>query len=154
MSKTSRDILKEEMDRLVDDIINAYEQSGKKTSGQFEELLEVKEKSNGFELFGAAYLAGRPAGKMPPVEEIERWVKLKGLAPIEETATTSSLAWAIAKKIAREGTRDEASFPIYETILTPQRMDEIIEKVSSFHVQQFVNDITLAITSISQKYTK
>lgn len=147
-------ILKVEIDKVLDDIINAYEQSGKKTSGNFEEGLSAKHTGAKVELFGYAYLAGRPAGKMPPVEEIENWITLKGITAIESNMTTTSLAWAIAKKIAKEGTADESHLPIYEMILTPQRIDDIIEKVSEFHAQMFVEEITTRLIAISQKYTK
>lgn len=151
---TGKDILKEEIELLIEDIINAYEQSGKKTSGKFPEGLEIKEKPLGFELWGYGYLAGRPSGRMPPVEELERWVKLKGLSPIEDNAKASSIAWAIAKKIAKEGTDDDSSFPIYETVITPARIDKIIEKVAQFHAAQFVEEVQVNLITISQKYKK
>jgi Trp operon repressor len=151
---SSNNILKIEIDKVLDDILNAYEQSGKKTSGQFEEGLDAQYNGDKVELFGYAYLAGRPKGKMPPVEAIEKWVQLKGITALEKNMTTSSLAWAIAKKIAREGTADESHLPIYEMILTPERIDDIIQKVSEFHAQLFVEEITTRLIAISQNYVK
>lgn len=150
--RTSKDILQEEMEKVVADIIEVYENSGKKVSGEFEEQLEIKTNGVKTELWGVQYLAGRPAGKMPPVAAIEKWVIDKGIASMG--LQSSGLAWAIAKKIAAEGTTDESHLPIYERVLTPQRMDEIIQKVSEFHAEQFVIDITLRIKAISQKYKK
>lgn len=152
MIRTSKDILQKEVDKVMDEIIQLYESSGKKTSGQFEEGLETKVSENRIEIWGYSYLAGRPAGKMPPVQAIEKWVIAKGIASMG--LQSSGLAWAIAKKIAAEGTADESHLPIYERILTPQRMDEIIKKVEEFHVQQIVEEITTRIMSISQKYQK
>lgn len=148
----SKTILIQEVDSIVEDIINAYNQSGKKTSGNFEDQLEVKDKGNSIELWGVGYLAGRPAGKMPPVQEIENWITLKGIQPIESNMTTSSLAWAIAKKIAKEGTAKESYLPIYDLIITPQRIDSIIDKVSTFHTQQFVHSVTVRLMAITQKF--
>jgi hypothetical protein len=149
---SSRDILEDEVRLLIDDIIQVYEESGKKVTGQFSEGLESKVTDNKIELFGYPYLAGRPKGKMPPVSAIQKWVEDRGINSLSLDA--SGLAWAIAIKIAREGTSDESHLPIYEEVLTPSRMDYIISKVSEFHVKQFVEEITLRITAISQKYTK
>lgn len=151
--QTVSTIFQQELDKLKDDIINAYNQSGKKTSGNFEDQLDFRYKdAASVEILGVAYMAGRPAGKMPPVEALEKWVTLKGIASVQ--SEVSGIAWAIAKKIANEGTRDESHLPIYEMILTPQRIDEIISKVSEFHVARFVEEVTTHIMSISQKYTK
>lgn len=150
--KSAKDILQIETDKLFKDIEEAYETSGKKTSGEFPEGLNSKVSENRIELFGYAYLAGRPKGQMPPVEAIEKWVIQKGIASAGIQA--SGIAWAIAKKIAKEGTNDSSSFPIYEHVLTPQRMDAIIKKVSEFHAQRFVQEVTVRIQAISQKYTK
>jgi len=150
--KTSKDILQEEVDFLIEDIIQAYEDSGKKTSGEFPEGLESVVSGNKIELIGYDYLAGRPAGKMPPVDEIEKWVVAKGIASLG--TESSGIAWAVAKKIAAEGTADSSSLPIYEEVLTSSRMDSIIDKVSVFHAQQFVEEVVTRIMAISQRYQK
>lgn len=55
----------------------------------------------------------RGPGKAPPVAEIERWIKRRGIAPKKTAKSgrvtrdrkgTLSMAFAIARKIAREGT--------------------------------------------------
>lgn len=55
----------------------------------------------------------RGPGKAPPVAEIERWIKRRGIAPTRTAKTgrvtkdrrgTRSMAFAIARKIAKEGT--------------------------------------------------
>jgi hypothetical protein len=66
---------------------------------------------------------GRPPGKMPPIEAIALWVKRKGLAGTykikadkrglhgrqggakQKNSEDLSVAWAIAKSIAKKGTR-------------------------------------------------
>ena len=145
----SQEIIKSEIDSLIEDILEVYEQSGKKTSGQFGEGLEAVYSNNGYNvaLFGYGYLMGRKAGKMPPVQAIKEWVINKG---ISDSVNASGLAWAIAKKIAKEGTNKENHLPIYDKVITPQRIDEIIEKVSQFNVSLFVDDITIEL----QKLTK
>ena len=148
-------ILKDEMDKVLIEIKELYESSGKKVSGQFAEGLELREiNPNHYEIHGYGYMAGRPKGKMPPVAEIEKWVISKGIKPLKDEMSINSLAWAIAKKIAREGTDDESHFPIYDKILTPSRIEDIISKVSLFNVNLFVQEITTYMIALTQTYSK
>ena len=50
---------------------------------------------------------GRPPGKMPPVSAIEEWITRRRIVPETNTSTpnATSLAYAIARKIGREGTK-------------------------------------------------
>ena len=45
---------------------------------------------------------GRKAGGRPPIKAIRQWIDDKGITP--EKGSKDSLAWAIAKKIEKEGT--------------------------------------------------
>lgn len=138
-------IIKEELDAIVSDIKSVYEASGKKTSGEFANQLEVKTGRDSGALFGVTYLAGRGAGKMPPVARIEEWVRQKGIFQIESDAQATGIAWAIAKKIAKEGTAKEYHLKIYEQVITPQRIQKIIDRVSQVNVQDFVNSVVVEL---------
>lgn len=50
---------------------------------------------------------GRPPGKMPPVSAIEEWITRRRIVPESNTSTpnATSLAYAIARKIGRKGTK-------------------------------------------------
>lgn len=50
---------------------------------------------------------GRPPGKMPPVSAIEEWITRRRIVPESNTSTpnATSLAYVIARKIGREGTK-------------------------------------------------
>ena len=50
---------------------------------------------------------GRPPGKMPPVSAIEEWITRRRIVPESNTSTpnVTSLAYAIARKIGRKGTK-------------------------------------------------
>ena len=50
---------------------------------------------------------GRPPGKMPPVSAIEEWITRRRIVPEPNTSTpnVTSLAYAIARKIGRKGTK-------------------------------------------------
>lgn len=135
-------VVKREIDAILADIIKEYNLSGKRTSGEFEEGLEAVYEINKVTIKGYPYLAGRKAGKMPPVEKIKNWIETKGIRPYEEKMTVSSLAWAIAKKIAKNGTNKEYHLKVYEKVITPERIDLIIKKVVQFNVNLFVSDIT------------
>ncbi|WP_339875196.1 hypothetical protein [Olleya marilimosa] len=150
MDNDQNKIIKEEIDAVIADIITAYEQSGKRTSGEFANGLEAIYEPNKATIKGYVYLAGRTAGKMPPVESIERWIKQKGITPIEQGMTTTSLAWAIAKSIAKKGTNKENHLKIYEQVITPERIDSIIKKVSSFNVNLFITEMTTQLQLIQK----
>lgn len=49
----------------------------------------------------------RPGGRLPPVRPLARWVRRAGMA---EGADAVSVAWAIARKIQRVGTRPRPFF--------------------------------------------
>lgn len=53
-------------------------------------------------VYGAAVEFGRKAGGMPPIAPLITWVKKKGLA--EKPKEITSIAYAIAKTIAKNGT--------------------------------------------------
>ncbi len=150
LEEENRRILVEEMEAIKADILTVYNSSGKRTSGEFDDGLELKYEPNKATLFGYEYLAGRRAGKMPPIEAIEKWLQAKGIKPIEENMTTSTLAFLIARKIAREGTRKESQLMIYKQVITPQRIDEIISKITQINVQLFVWELNQTLSSLEQ----
>ncbi|OXA85200.1 hypothetical protein [Flavobacterium hibernum] len=143
-------ILIEEMEAIKADILAVYNASGKRTSGEFENGLELKYEPNKATLFGYEYLAGRRAGKMPPIEAIEKWLEQKGIKPIESTMKISTLAYLIARKIAKEGTRKESQLQIYKQVITPQRIQDIMTKISQINVQLFVWELNQMLGSLEE----
>jgi hypothetical protein len=141
-------ILKEEMESLVADIVKVYNASGKRTSGEFEQGLEINVEPNGASLFGYVYLAGRVAGKQPPTKPIEDWLKNKGITPIESKMKISTLAYLIARKIGREGTKKENHHHIYDEVITPERIDKILERLNEINVTAFVNEVAVTINKL------
>jgi len=146
----SNDIIKQEIEAILDDIRLLYNNSGKRTSGQFEQGLKATYSDNRAILEGHFYLAGRRAGKMPPIENIKQWITQKGIQPIKDNITVTSLAWAIAKKIAKDGTNKEYHLKVYEKIITPRRIEEVINKVSEFNVNLFVNELTTSLKILTK----
>ncbi|RZJ67687.1 MAG: hypothetical protein EOO50_05235 [Flavobacterium sp.] len=142
----TKDVLHEEMERLRDDILKVYNSSGKRTTGEFERGLLTLYQPNQAFLFGYEYLGGRRAGKMPPLEAIEKWIKAKGLKPLEDKLSISSLAFLIARSIAKKGTKKENNLPIYTQVITPDRIQEILDKVEQINVSRFIKDVEAMIT--------
>lgn len=140
-NQTQQQIISDEIQAILDDIIDLYNKSGKRTSGKFEEGLKATYSTNKAIIEGVPYLAGRKAGKMPPVQAIKEWIEKKGITPIGKNATSTGLAWAIAKSIAKKGTDESKHLKVYELVITPERIDSIINKVSEFNVGFFVNEL-------------
>ncbi len=141
-------IINEEIAKLISDIIMAYEESGKKVSGEFAGGLEAQLTKTAYSytatIKGYEYLAGRRAGKMPPVSALEKWVKEKGIFDLRKK-TARSIAYAIAKKIEKEGTAREYEIKIYKQVITPERIDKIIDAVSEINVNKLLTTIRVSL---------
>lgn len=147
---TNDEIIREEIESILQDIKKEYESSGKRTTGEFLEGLEAVYLPNQGTIKGFVYLSGRKAGKMPPVQNILKWINAKGIRPIEENVSASSLAWAIAKKIAKEGTKPENHLNIYERVITPKRINDIIERISQLNVNRLITEIQAELTVLAK----
>lgn len=147
---TNDEIIREEIEDILREIREVYENSGKKVSGEFEKNLEAVYEPNKGTIRGVVYMAGRKAGKMPPVQSILEWVKARGIKPIESNMTVTSLAWAIAKQISKEGTRPENHLTIYEQVITPQRINKIIDRVAELNVNRIVTEIRLELEILAK----
>lgn len=120
----ARTILAEEFEELKSNILSHYLSSGQKASGRTGESLRVEVSEDEGTLFGRKAFGiletGRKAGKVPTGFQsiIRQWMADKGLKadPIpyktnrqhkytEQERGDRSLAFLIARKIRREGTR-------------------------------------------------
>jgi hypothetical protein len=147
MTETDK-IIREEIDSILEDIIEVYERSGRKASGQFEEGLEVVYEPNKATIKGFVYLAGRgktkkkgKAGEPTVQQQILKWLKTRGIRPIEEGMKLKSLAYLIARKIHKEGTNRSEWLKIYEQVITAERIDSIIKRVSDLNVNRLITQI-------------
>lgn len=146
---SNKQILSKEFNILKDDLIKAYDAKGMRASGDWVDQLEVYTEDNIAILFGADYSeqleSGRNSGKQPPVEVIEQWIYDKGIdARIEGEITVSSLAFLIARKIGREGwdRRDYGGVDLISDIVTPVRIQKIIDEVGDARLIEFTSEIT------------
>jgi hypothetical protein len=60
--------------------------------------------------------AERGRGGQPPVQAIKQWIKLKRITP-PKGFTVEQFAWAVAKKIGKEGQRFRKSYPFIQPAL-------------------------------------
>lgn len=155
-AQTNDEIIREEIELLLEDIRKAYYASGKKVSGQFLEGLEAEYSKNSATIKGYVYMAGRgktknkgKAGEPTLKEQIEKWIVQKGII-IEEGLTVSSLAYLIARKIHREGTKREGWYKIYEEVITPARIDQIRQRVATFNVNRIITEITAELEILAK----
>lgn len=85
---------------------------------------------------------GRGPGKMPPVQNIQRWVEARGL---------DISAWAVAKKIAKEGSKDyrEKNANIFEQSITEwqggKSLDDAMGAAADVLGRIFTNELTTGL---------
>lgn len=129
---TSEEVLVREFESIKFDLIAKHRELGMEASGRWINSLEVVQERLSVKILGAHYtyqlVNGRKPGKMPPVEMIKNWVQDKGIARGKEA---TGLAWAISKKIAKEGTKyyRQGGTNLIEDVITPKRIQNIIDKV-------------------------
>jgi hypothetical protein len=139
------EVLQAELNILKDELIAEYDALGMRASGQWADSLEVQTSEMRGTLLGLDYTRqlqfGRDAGRFPPINLIEKWIEDKG---INYTGITlSSLAFLIARKISREGW-DRNGFggvDLIGRIVTPERIQRIIDKVGEVYLSGFVNEV-------------
>lgn len=145
-------ILAAEFELLRSELIARYETLGMKASGNWADSLEVQVSENSAVLLAAPYSDqleyGRKPGKQPPSAAIEQWIKDKGIAGrIEGDISVSSLAFLIARKIARQGWNREqySGTELISSVITPQRIQQIIDKASQEELEQFTSNIIVQL---------
>lgn len=82
---------------------------------------------------------GRRAGKQPPIEAIEEWIRVKPIIPYAvngKVPDTRQLAFLIARKIGREGT--EGKKPLTNAMYS-DNAENIIQEIKQAFANQ-VND--------------
>lgn len=143
MNEEILSFVEEEFNLMVEELKLLYEASGKKVSGQWGEALEVVRVGFQVQLKGYDYLSGRGPGQMPPIQAIEEWIRAKGIQPLEANITVSSLAWAIAKSIAKRGTNKDYHQYLYDEVITPLRIQQILNTVAEKTTKIYVDELLL-----------
>lgn len=148
----SSQVLSKEFEALKKDLILAYDAKGMRASGKFADSLEVRVEGLTAQLWGENYAqqleTGRKSGKFPPIDAIKKWIEDKGIASrIQGNISVSSLAFLIARKIAREGWKREqfGGVELISQVVTDQRMQKIIDEVGVEQALKYTTEITKMI---------
>ena len=144
---TIKDKIQEWCDSSIAKLIVQYDQSGRRASGNWEKELEskVEQTQTGYkvQILGAYYSYwmenGRnPSAKFPPIDAILKWIEEKPILAPE--INKKSLAFLIARKISKEGYK---SRPLASAIFTDQWIEELMQSIGLFFIQEFKSDILL-----------
>ncbi len=152
----SSQVLSKEFELLKNDLIKAYDAKGMRASGKFAESLEVKVQGLTAQLWGEDYAqqleTGRRAGRFPPINAIEQWIKDKGIANrIEGQISISSLAFLIARKIAQSGWKREeyGGVELISSVVTDERIQKIIDEVGAEQAMIYSSEIITMVKQIA-----
>ncbi len=156
---TTDEILKEEFESIKADLIAKHQELGMESSGRWKSELDNSFVETGSRniatLSGLDYtnqlVFGRKPGKFPPIKAIEQWIQDKGIAAIGKDISISSLAFLIARKIAREGTKyfQQGGTDLIESVITPERIQSIISRVREINVVTMTNGLIQQLKQVA-----
>lgn len=148
-------MLLKEFQSIQTDLIESYDKKGMRASGDFANSLRVEVNGLSAKLYGNDYAqqleTGRLAGRFPPISAITKWIEDKGIAGrINGTISVSSLAFLIARKIAREGWNREGygGVELISEVITDERMQMIISKFGDAYVIEQTSEIIKIIKEL------
>ena len=139
------------LERLRRKLIGKYDELGLRAGSKYEKELEPEVEGNRLTMWGAYHSIfmeqGRSAGAMPPIAAIEEWIETKEGLPQHFIERKDQVKWAIAKKIANEGTSVPNKFnkgKVISEILDEFLVKDIYEMLDELGViwtQRFQSDI-------------
>lgn len=156
---TTNELLAVEFEAIKKDLIAKHNQLKMKASGKWESSLKVDvlETQDLYiaRIYGEHYteqlVFGRKPGKFPPIKAIEQWIKDKGIAGIGKKISVSSLAFLIARKIAKEGTKyfRDGGTDLVSSVYTPERIQSIIDKVREINLTYITNGLIEQLKAVA-----
>lgn len=151
-----KDILFKEFQEIAIDMAEKHIQLGMKASGEWLDSLEVEATETSVKLKANHYtrqlVSGRAGGSFPPIDAIKKWINDKNIiANIQGNITVSSLAFLIARKIAREGTEyfKQGGTDLVDAIVTPERIQSIIDKVGVSLTNSFASVLVNELKAVA-----
>lgn len=143
------DALLTELEVLSSDFIRKYDELGMRATGEWAESIEIQMREYGGDILGKDYTQyltnGRASGGMPPISNLEKWVAAKfGYTDQKQIKST---AFAIAKKIQKEGTEyhKQGGTDLIDGVLTQEREQEITDSVGNVVLTNISEQIQRAI---------
>ena len=136
------------------DLVKKYNELGLRASGKWERSLrhELKVTEKGYELiqYGEHYTYqlenGRRAGKFPPIQAIEEWVKQKGI--IATDISKKSLIFLISRKISQTGIQVPNEYNtggLISDVFTKKRVDLLIDSIKNTKLREMKSDVLNSI---------
>lgn len=134
--------LQELGDQFVRELKREFEEQGHSATGtalnSFRADLTSEADNYKISIWGVDYAkyvnGGRRAGSLPPVDAIEEWVKIRGIAQGDEAR---GVAWAIAKAIEKEGIPTQGSYKFSNNGRRKGFIDQITKEQLDALLQQF-----------------
>lgn len=129
------------LEAIVADLKAALDRQGLNASGRARDSIKIRNNRN---IIATGYIStlfqgvGRAPGRMPPVQNLEEWVKIRGFGwtrPSGKPMTTSQMAFSVSSKIADSGTR------IFRDRRRGIQMTRIIEKNNRIHIPRIARDL-------------
>jgi hypothetical protein len=128
------------LNEIMNEVINRwlipkFNELGMNATGEWLSSLEVRTEVNKGEIWGRQYteqlVYGRKPGNRPPIAPIERWVNAKLNIHGPEGR---SMAFAIANKIAQEGTSwyQQGGTDLIEVLSQPEVTDYVNSRVGNY----------------------
>lgn len=152
----SKEIFDIEFEKIKNELIREYDRLGMRASGSWADELEVVSTKNTGKILGLSYSEqlefGRKKGGRPPIEAIKKWIVDKGIvSKIKGNISVSSLAFAIATKIGKQGWKREkhGGLNLVSNVITPQRMQIVIDKIGVNEVFVFTERLKKQIKIIA-----
>jgi hypothetical protein len=155
------EVLQKEFELLSIDLIKAYDAKGMRASGKWADSLEVESSPLSAVLRGLDYTQQLESGRRAnngssgeswetTLEDIQQWIRDKGITPRENTMKLSTLAYLIARKIWREGWGREGfgGVELISEVVTDERIQSIIDKVGDVSAVEISTDIIKLIKEI------
>lgn len=153
-SKTSQEVIKDELMQLRTAILENLARFGRNATGETGRSLRVQMNAGGGTLFGRSFFSTLEVGRGPTrdftphnptlFQRILQWVQAKGIYPDDQRKTQTSLAIAITKRIHKSGTmlfRKKQRQDIYSTAvqraiknINARLLEEAVTIVSNIHL--------------------
>lgn len=150
------EILSKEFEAIKNELISLYDSRGMRSSGKWADSLEVITTEDRAYIYGEEYSqqleTGRLPGKFPPLQAIKDWIEAKGVftATLQQISL-SSLAFLIARKIAREGWKREGfgGVELVSTVVTEDRIQKVIDEVGPIMAVNYSNELVILLKNLA-----
>lgn len=139
INKLASAIALEQFQILRKELVDKYDELGMRASGNWERNLHVIQSLNSTRIDGEEYTNEMVRGVKPNkgmkrqelkdlVESLKQWIQDKGIV---SNLSVTSLAWAIAIKMKKEGSKyyREGGTDLISSVITTERIQQIINKV-------------------------